>query len=279
MPLAWPLLVFLAADPLPPGRPRRRGDPGPARRDDHGRPLSASPRRQGRLRVRDGGVRGPHRPRRERRVQQAVPHPRAGGLAGDGRGAAAAKCHQRRGRSTSSAYGTKIPTYDAKVPMLTLGEDDIRKDSHHAQKMAFLEATERMRARMRAAQPARPPRQSEGRPGQRSEQAGARVLAPPGGGGGGRSRTPGRRPAPDVVRAVGRVRRLRPGSRRPRRGRGDRAAPFPAGPRRRLSRRRARRLQPGAPSGPAIRSLPPGATHAGAWPEVVAAGHHVQPTV
>jgi hypothetical protein len=160
MPLAWPLLVFLAADPVPAG-PAPAGEvtgalPGQTiavgryhlRGDDKGGYLSETEAFVARI-APDGSVAFSDRFRLPGPVVWPVMV--AAQLLQD-----ATNGKDGAGRSTSSAYGTKIPVYNAKVPTLTLGEDDVRKDSHHAQKMSFLEATERLRARMRAAQPGTP---------------------------------------------------------------------------------------------------------------------------
>jgi hypothetical protein len=39
-------------------------------------------------------------------------------------------------------------SYDAKQPTLTLGDDDLYKDSYHAQKMTFLDATASLRRKL-----------------------------------------------------------------------------------------------------------------------------------
>jgi hypothetical protein len=160
MALGWPLLVLLAADPLPAG-PAPAGEvtgaqPGQTitvgryqlRGDDRGGYLSETEAFVARI-APDGSVAFSDRFRLPGPVVWPVMV--AAQLLQD-----ATNGKDAAGRSTSSAYGTKIPTYKAKVPTLTLGDDDLRKDSHHAQKMSFLEATERLRARMRAAQPGTP---------------------------------------------------------------------------------------------------------------------------
>jgi hypothetical protein len=159
MPSAWPLLVFLTADPLPAGQAPAgevtHAPPGQTitvgryqlRRDDKGGYLSETEAFVARI-APDGSVAFSDRFRLPGPVVWPVMV--AAQLLQD------ATNGTPGGQSTSSAYGTKIPTYKAKVPTLTLGEDDLRKDSHHAQKMSFLEATERLRARMRAAQPGTP---------------------------------------------------------------------------------------------------------------------------
>lgn len=39
--------------------------------------------------------------------------------------------------------------YNVKTPTLTVGDDDLHRDSHHAQKMTFLDATASLRQRLR----------------------------------------------------------------------------------------------------------------------------------
>jgi hypothetical protein len=160
MPLAWAPLVLLAADPLPVGQAPAsevtQGPPGQTitvgryqlRRDDEGGYVSETEAFVARIAA-DGSVAF----ERKFRIPGPLVWPVmvAAQLLQD-----ATNGKEADGRSTSAAHGTRIPTYNAKRPMLTLGEDDIRKDSHHAQKMTFLEATERLRARMRAAQPGTP---------------------------------------------------------------------------------------------------------------------------
>jgi hypothetical protein len=153
--LGWPLLVFLAADPLPASEvtqapPRETITVGryQLRRDDKGGYVSETEAFVARI-APDGSVAFGNRFRIPGPVVWPVMV--AAQLLQD-----ATNGKEADGRSISSAYGTRIPRYNAKLPMLTFGEDDIRKDSHHAQKMAFLEATERLRTRMRAAQPGTP---------------------------------------------------------------------------------------------------------------------------
>ena len=161
MPLAWPLLVLLAADPQGPAGEVTQAPPGATitvgryqlRRDDKGGYRSETEAFVARI-APDGSVAFSNRFRIPGPVVWPVMV--AAQLLQDATNGELVDPRTGLVRSTSSAYGTKIPTYEAKVPMLTLGEDDIRKDSHHAQKMAFLEATERLRARMRAAQPGTP---------------------------------------------------------------------------------------------------------------------------
>ena len=159
MPLAWAPLVFLAVDPLPVGQApagevthAQRGQTVSMgryqlRRDEKGGYVSETEAFVARIAA-DGSVAF----EKKFRIPGPVVWPVmvAAQLLQDATNGKAG------GRSTSSAYGTMIPSYNAKSPMLTLGEDDIREDSHHAQKMTFLEATERLRARMRAAQPGTP---------------------------------------------------------------------------------------------------------------------------